>query len=77
MCFNNSYTVIFNYKKIQCLTSCISNGGQGAKYETNMNKINGSVIMKVSAENPPLLIHITVTSNPHTEKIPLNIFAND
>lgn len=33
-------------------TLCISNGGQRAKKETNMNKINGSVKMKESAENP-------------------------
>jgi len=31
---------------------CISNGGQSAKNKTNMNKINGGVKMKVSAENP-------------------------
>ena len=39
------------------LTLCISNGWQSAINETNMNKLNGSAIMKVSAENPPLLIH--------------------
>ena len=33
-------------------TLCISNGGQSAINETNMNKINGSANMKVSAENP-------------------------
>ena len=31
---------------------CISNGGQSAINETNMNKINGSANMKVSTENP-------------------------
>jgi len=31
---------------------CISNGGQSAKNETNMNKTNGSAIKKVSAKNP-------------------------
>ena len=33
-------------------TLCISNGGQSTIIETNMNKINGSAMMKVSAENP-------------------------
>jgi hypothetical protein len=33
-------------------TLCISNGGHSAINETNMNNINGSVKMKVSAENP-------------------------
>jgi len=33
-------------------TLCISNGGESAKNETNMNKTNGSAIRKVSAENP-------------------------
>ena len=33
-------------------TLCISNGGQRAKNETNMNKINGSAKMKVSAASP-------------------------
>ncbi len=36
----------------QCLTLCISNGGQDAINETNMNKINGNTNMKVSADNP-------------------------
>jgi len=31
---------------------CISNGGERAINEINMNKINGSDIRKVSAENP-------------------------
>jgi len=31
---------------------CISNGGQSAKYVTNMYKINGSANIKVSAEKP-------------------------
>jgi len=39
-------------KKPEPLTLCISNGGQSAKNETYMNKINGSAIRKVSAENP-------------------------
>ena len=30
----------------------ISNGGQSAINETNMNKINGNVKMKISAKNP-------------------------
>ena len=34
------------------ITLCISNGGRSAINETNMNKINGSVKMKVNAENP-------------------------
>ena len=33
------------------LTQCISNGGQSAKYETNMDKTNSSANMKVSAKN--------------------------
>ena len=36
----------------QCLTLCISNGGQSAINEMNMNKINGSVKIKVSAGKP-------------------------
>lgn len=32
-------------------TSCISNGGQRAKNETNMNKIYSSAKTKVSADN--------------------------
>ena len=36
----------------QDITLCISNGGQSAKYETNMNKIKGIAIMKVSANKP-------------------------
>ncbi len=39
-------------KKHKSLTPCISNGGQSAKNETNMNKINNSAIMKICAENP-------------------------
>ena len=39
-------------KECQCLTLCISNGGQSAKFETNMNKTNGSARMKVSAIKP-------------------------
>ena len=38
--------------KAQCITLCISNGGQSAINETNMNKINGSAKMKVSAVKP-------------------------
>ena len=33
-------------------TLCISNGGQSANNETNMNKTNSSANMKVSAINP-------------------------
>ncbi len=36
----------------QCLTLCISNGGQSAKNETHMNKINDSAKMNRSAKNP-------------------------
>ncbi len=36
----------------QCIILYISNGGQSAKNETNMNKTNGSAKMKVSAVNP-------------------------
>jgi len=36
-------------KKAQGTTLYISNGGQGAINETNMNKINNGEIMKVSA----------------------------
>jgi len=32
-------------------TLCISNGGQSTIYDTNMNKINGSAIIKVSGKN--------------------------
>ncbi len=32
---------------------CISNGGDSAKNETNMNKTNGSAKMKVSTEDTP------------------------
>ena len=34
------------------MTLCISNGGQSAKNETNMNKINVIAILNRSAENP-------------------------
>ena len=40
--------------KAQCITLCISNGGQSAINETNMNKINGSAKMKVSAQKPAI-----------------------
>ena len=39
-------------KEKRCRTLCISNGGQSAKNETNMNKLNNIAKMKVSAENP-------------------------
>ena len=35
--------------EILCRTLCISNGGQCANNEANMNKTNRSAIMKVSA----------------------------
>jgi hypothetical protein len=38
--------------KHESTTLCISNGWHSAINKTNMNKINGSVKMKVSAENP-------------------------
>ena len=41
-----------NRNKKSDRTMCISNGEQSAKYETNMNKTNGSAIRKVCAENP-------------------------
>ncbi len=46
----------------QCITLYISNGGQSAKNETNMNKTNGSAKMKVSAVNPATTHTLTVES---------------
>ena len=43
---------IMKMNKHGSLTQCISNGGQSAINETNMNKINGSANIEVSAGNP-------------------------
>jgi len=42
--------------KHESRTLCISNGGQSAINETNMNRINDSANMKQSAKNPALRI---------------------
>ena len=41
----------FSYRRLSS-TLCISNGGQSAINETNMNKINNSGKMNKSARNP-------------------------
>ena len=46
---------------------CISNGGQNAKNETNMNKINGSANMKLCAKNPAT----THTRNRYVAQLPV------
>ncbi len=45
-------------------TSCISNGGQSAKIETNMRKINNSAKMNKSAGNP-------ATTHTHNRYAPI------